>query len=733
MTNLGTIFGTSSYSSIGVNLLAGGTIDNKGGLIEGAIGVYGTAGAVTVMNAATIAGTAIYGVELLAGGSVANNNGRIEGPSGIYVKGGTASVSNSGTILGTSKFGVDLVAGGAVSNNGGLIAGLTAVRIGGTTGGVINSGTLSGTGGAGAYLAAGGSIDNAAGLIIGSFGVYAESAPVTVTNAATIAGTANFGIELAAGGTVSNNGGLIAGPVGIYAKTGRGIVLNSGVIHGTSGAGIVLSQGGTIVDSGMISGSTVAVSLGGSTDNLVALRHGFALTGGIAGGATSSDTLSLLGTVGGELTVDYEGLRLTNFEDIAFGSGGHVTLKIARATGGVPLTISGFNATSDIIDLTGIGEDGVITATDTIGNHVTISGSLGTVSLQLDSSDSTNLTVFGDGGGGTNLAVTCFCRGTMILTEQSEVSVEALAVGDRVRTLSGALKSIVWIGMGRDLVTRANKLARPVIVRHGALADNVPTRDLYLTHGHALYLDGVLIPVENLVNHRSILWDERAQVVEYYHIELEDHDVLLANGAPAESYYDADNRARFHNTREGSAPGEAKPNFAPVLNGGDTVERVWDELFTRAGGQIEADVTSEPDLHLIVDGERIDPEVLGKGVYRFTVALPPSNNLLLRSRRGVPSLLGQNHSDHRPLGVAITQIALHQDGVSTYFDYDQPQLREGGCYPHEDGFCWTDGEVALPARFLPPLVTPFTLLVHTEPHPEMHYPLATGVARVAAA
>jgi hypothetical protein len=51
----------------------------------------------------------------------------------------------------------------------------------------------------------------------------------------------------------------------------------------------------------------------------------------------------------------------------------------------------------------------------------------------------------------------------------------------------------------------------------------------------SLYIDGVLIPVEFLVNHRSILWDERAQEVTVCHLELYAHDVLIADGAPAES------------------------------------------------------------------------------------------------------------------------------------------------------------------------------------------------------
>src|SRR5206468_2385786 len=131
-------------------------------------------------------------------------------------------------------------------------------------------------------------------------------------------------------------------------------------------------------------------------------------------------------------------------------------------------------------------------------------GSGGTLTLQLDPSDATNFTTSSDGAAGTSLAPVCFCRGTLILTEKGEVPVEDLAVGDKVETLSGAFKPVVWIGFGRDLVTQVNRLARPVMVRAGALAANVPRRDLYLTHGHALYLDGVLIPVENLVNHHSI-------------------------------------------------------------------------------------------------------------------------------------------------------------------------------------------------------------------------------------
>ncbi len=379
-------------------------------------------------------------------------------------------------------------------------------------------------------------------------------------------------------------------------------------------------------------------------------------------------------------------------------------------------------AATDLIDL----PLGTASFQQYAGGVLSLNYGGGAVALQLATIYATPQFQFtGDGHGGTDILVSdavCFCRGTLILTERGEVAVEDLAVGERVRTLSGAAKPIVWIGTGSAPVGRGNRLARPVIVRRGALAEGVPSRDLYLTHGHALYLDGVLIPVENLVNHRSILWDESAERVEYYHIELEEHDVLLANGAPAESYYDASNRAQFHNTRDGSRPGAAKPTFAPVLNGGDIVDRVWTRLCGRSGGCSETDTTDDPNVHVVVDGIRLDPQSIDGNCYTFALAAA-SGRLRLCSHTGVPSLLGITRHDHRRLGVAIEQIVLSQAGIAARFDFDAPQLREGGCYKHEDGFAWTDGDWALPARFFAGIRDAWTLEVHIRSN-GMRYPIA---------
>jgi uncharacterized repeat protein (TIGR03803 family) len=100
----------------------------------------------------------------------------------------------------------------------------------------------------------------------------------------------------------------------------------------------------------------------------------------------------------------------------------------------------------------------------------------------------------GKNGDGTVFEVTgsgfviCFLPGTLIATPGGELAVEHLSTGDLVVTRSGSLRRVVWIGNGRVLATPSRRTAAtPVIVRKGALADNVPHRDLRVTKGHCLY------------------------------------------------------------------------------------------------------------------------------------------------------------------------------------------------------------------------------------------------------
>ncbi|MBB3656668.1 hypothetical protein FHX15_001896 [Rhizobium sp. BK650] len=177
------------------------------------------------------------------------------------------------------------------------------------------------------------------------------------------------------------------------------------------------------------------------------------------------------------------------------------------------------------------------------------------------------------GGGGAN----CFLRGTAILTDCGEKPVEDLRIGDRVALPDGSARPIKWIGRQafKRSGARWHKDVVPIRVSRGALDGRTPHSDLYLSPGHALFLDGVLIQVKELVNGKTIApvipADDTA--IEYYALMLDTHEVILAEGAAAESFHLKDsNHEIFSNFAEYKRLyGEEKvvmASYAPVLGGG---------------------------------------------------------------------------------------------------------------------------------------------------------------------
>ena len=292
--------------------------------------------------------------------------------------------------------------------------------------------------------------------------------------------------------------------------------------------------------------------------------------------------------------------------------------------------------------------------------------------------------------------IACYARGTMIWTDRGEVLIEELSIGDRVVTQSGKHKPITWIGRGQALSTGGRRhAATPVIVRKAAIADNVPRRDLRITKGHALFIDGVLIPVEELINHRSILWDDRAQEVEIYHIELETHDVLIANGAPAESYRDDGNRWLFRNANSGWHLPPQEP-CAPLLTSGPVVDAIWRRLLDRAGPRPGVPLTDDPDLHLLVDGQRVDGKAHAGGIYVFRLPPRPSSVRVI-SRAGSPDELGIAR-DARLLGVALRQAVVWRGPQMRLIEASDPALAHGfHQFEETNGLRWTDGDALLSA------------------------------------
>lgn len=181
----------------------------------------------------------------------------------------------------------------------------------------------------------------------------------------------------------------------------------------------------------------------------------------------------------------------------------------------------------------------------------------------------------GSGSGGGDGGANCLLRGTMIATPTGFVAIEQLRAGGLVHTVSGDAMPIRWIGRQTFRRSRSSwsETILPIRISQGALADGIPSRDLYVSPGHAVYLDGILIRARDLVNGRSItralLAD--AETIEYYNIMLDRHDVVVAEATPVETLQlFGDTYEKFDNFVEIKRlyPSDTHPSmasFAPVV------------------------------------------------------------------------------------------------------------------------------------------------------------------------
>jgi hypothetical protein len=326
----------------------------------------------------------------------------------------------------------------------------------------------------------------------------------------------------------------------------------------------------------------------------------------------------------------------------------------------------------------------------------------------------------------------CYCRGTSILTERGEVRVEDLAIGDTVVTISGEAKPIKWIGRrsyaGRFIAGNPGVL--PIVVRAGALAPEIPVRDLWLSPGHALLIDGVLVPAEHLVNTLTVVKAGAVDQVEYFHLEFEAHELILAEGAPAESYVECDNRQGFHNAHEFASlyPDDARAPFGyclPRLQAGMAeLAAIRARLFERAAALGHL-TSADPDLHLVVDGTVVAAQSVANGRHTFRLEAA-ADEVWLASRCGVPAELEPLSGDRRSLGVCVHQLVLRDDHLRVEISHSHPALREGFHDDEEGVRRWTTGMGRVPERFLRAFAG-VTIEVHCLPAMP-RYPLDAQIA-----
>ena len=152
------------------------------------------------------------------------------------------------------------------------------------------------------------------------------------------------------------------------------------------------------------------------------------------------------------------------------------------------------------------------------------------------------------GNGVFNVNTICFAAGTLILAKKGEVAVEDLAIGDMVHTRDNGFRPIRWIGKATvDANTLAmNEKLRPIRIRAGALGPDLPLRDLVVSRQHRMLIcskiadrmfeaSEVLIPAVKLLALDGVEIDTDCTEVAYFHVLLDAHQIVWANGAPSES------------------------------------------------------------------------------------------------------------------------------------------------------------------------------------------------------
>ncbi len=515
--------------------------------------------------------------------------------------------------------------------------------------------------------------------------------------------------------TISAQGTLAAETGTIEAN-----VTDSGVLAiGTS----LAITGSLTLQSSVTLGQAETLNVGGS----LSLGSGGALD--VAGGTLVAGTLAGSGTIllgypataSGPFAVSTTTIdAIAGSPTVEFGAG-QATLTVL-GTGTLGLVVENFQQGIDAIDFVSVSST---PTNESIGDSVTMSdgtldvvgasGETATLVASINGGTASGSVYFGaspDGTGGTLVTASsydlaCYVAGTRILAEHGEVAIEMLRPGDTVRTLSGRLAPVRWIGWTRiDLTRHADpERAAPIRIQAGAIAPGLPRRDLLVSRDHALLLDGALVPVWRLANGASIARQDGLASVLYIHVELDRHDILLAEGVAAESYLDTGNRGQFANDTGprtlhpdfATAPDEAalriwaEHGAAPLLLDVDAVAGRHANLVTRAEG-LGWTRTDDPWLTIVTNGAILPARRVDGLTWR--ARLPAGTTALrLRSASFIPAEQEADSGDGRRLGIAVAALLVGGRPLP-------PTVMGEGFHPAEANWRWTDGDavVSVPPR-----------------------------------
>ena len=492
--------------------------------------------------------------------------------------------------------------------------------------------------------------------------------------------------------SITGQANLIHGIFDVGA-TGTGSILRGFTFDATS----------TVMSEGVLN---VGGAMQGKAGSTVVIDGGSIFAGSVTG--SGKYTISLDGSleVGG---------NITNTTSITFADSGANTLLLDGVGTTLDASVSGFGGKNQI-DIGALPFQGDYT-TSYSGTTLTILENGAPVFTFAHINNPGAFAFSDDGGGGTEMSV-CYARGTMLRTPDGEVAVEALIPGAQVMTLVDGMllpARVVWVGSRHlDLTTHpTRRLVAPVRIERGAFADGVPHRDLLVSPDHAILADGKLICARQLLNGVTISQEADQAEVDYYHLELESHAIVLAEGLPAETYLDTGNRGFFavpglrrllypDPSGDGVHPTREANSCAPFVTDPASIRPIWQRLADRAealGRSLpKLSTTDDPALRLLADGHPIKP--IAGDDRRFVFALPRNiSEVRLVSRASAPSDTQPWLGDCRRLGVSVSRLVIRDADEVYDVPLDHPNIARGWWAPERDGIAlrrWTDGDAVLP-------------------------------------
>jgi hypothetical protein len=532
------------FAGTGFTLTSPGTIPATS-LVDGAGTIVG---AFSLLNQGTIAADGASAVLNVDSGTLTNQGTILALTGTLIVQSNVVTNLSGGTLTGgawdASETGtIELLTGAVLTNNATIsLDGTTAAfeSGSGTPETIDNSLTAIGTAGVlnllgGVNFLAVGSLQVNGTVTIAGGTLAAPSGELTIGTSGHAAGfgVIDPGTPVADAGTIEAKGGTLTLP-------GASSITGLGTLQADAGASLALQAFGgysqSIVNNGVI--DAVSAGIGGT----LKFTGPYSGTGGflIEGGPDAGDqaVLELPAGVSGNVAFD------VNYGELLVDSASTFNGTVSDFSNIDSIVLTGIsNAASatlvgNLLDLKTSGGTFVTAVTLNAGS-MNYSGATFNVVENLGSTKAT-VTVSG--------ALPCFAAGTRIKTLAGDVNVERLTVGDIVHTHFAGLTPIVWLGHRHINCGRHRDPSKvwPVLVSAHAFGPRMPERDLWLSPDHAVFVDDVLIPIKHLINGKTIV-QRRVEEVTYYHVELGEHDVLLAEGMHAESYLETGSRAGFDN------------------------------------------------------------------------------------------------------------------------------------------------------------------------------------------